>query len=240
MAEQVEGARRVFSNGRYKPYRNHLIVNWGNTQQPNWTPLNTVLNHPSNVQSASNKTTCLTILHDAGVLIPNFATSQSVAEQLFQDTRRVYCRTLTRASEGRGIVVANNVESLVPAPLYTAGIDGKRKEYRVHVVNNTVIDIVQKRKMTNEKIEENGFEYSPTVRNHDKGWVFARDGISPPNSITTAAISAIQVMGLHFGAVDIVVRDNKQEDAIVLEINTAPGLEASTLEAYSDAFRNLL
>ena len=45
---------------------------------------------------------------------------------------------------------------------------------------------------------------------------------------------AIKVLGLDFGAVDIIY--NKQEDKwYVLEVNTAPGIYGTTLDKYVNA-----
>src|SRR5690606_38651979 len=64
------------------------------------------------------------------------------------------------------------------------------------------------------------------IRNHDNGWVFGlvRDEDGAAKAIEEAA-KAVQVLGLDFGAVDVIIG---RDDGLpyVLELNTAPGLEA--------------
>lgn len=101
----------------------------------------------------------------------------------------------------------------------------KDKEYRVHVFLNKVL-IVQ------EKVGEN-----KTVKNwnHSSGFVFEVIPWSKiPKGLCEIAVKAIGVIGLHFGAVDIIQKDN---DFYVLEINTAPGIDGGyTLERYNLMF----
>ena len=44
--------------------------------------------------------------------------------------------------------------------------------------------------------------------------------------------------GLTFGAIDVIWNEHQQK-AFVLEINTAPGIEGTTVEKYAAKFRNL-
>lgn len=242
---KLVGGKRVYADRKYKPRVGHRIINWGNSVLPKWFNLAEAngcqfLNHPKAVAVASNKLHCLAALHNAKISRPLYTTNKEEAAEFFKTTRRVYCRTLLRGSEGRGIVVANSPEELVDAPLYTAGIDRKRHEYRVHVFGGEVIDFVKKKKMTDETIKERGFEYDNTIRNHDKGWVFAREDVELPDSAALSALNAIKAVGLDFGAVDLIVRDKDPKTAYVLEINTAPGLEGTTLERYSERISSLL
>jgi len=137
----------------------------------------------------------------------------------------IYCRTLTRASQGRGIVVAHNMDQVVNAPLYTLAYPCKR-EYRVHMFRGNCIDLTAKVKIMdkdNPKYKENPDQY---IRNSNTGWCFARNAVKIPDgvrsSLITYADSALDNIGLSFGAVDI-VRD-MDNNYSVLEVNTAPGI----------------
>jgi D-alanine-D-alanine ligase-like ATP-grasp enzyme len=77
------------------------------------------------------------------------------------------------------------------------------------------------------------------VRNHDNGFIFVRNDVKAPSSVEEQAVRAIKALGLDFGAVDIIWND-KQQKAYVLEVNTAPGLEGSTVDDYARGFRNLI
>jgi D-alanine-D-alanine ligase-like ATP-grasp enzyme len=54
--------------------------------------------------------------------------------------------------------------------------------------------------------------------------------------MTEHSISAVNTLGLDFGAVDLIVA--KDGRVYVLEVNTAPGIEGITLEKYVKAFQN--
>jgi glutathione synthase/RimK-type ligase-like ATP-grasp enzyme len=99
----------------------------------------------------------------------------------------------------------------------------------VHVFGQTVIDIQQKRK---KRGYEN--ERDTRIRNMANGYVYCRDGITPPDSIDALAVRAVRACGYHYGAVDIVF-NAKNNRLAVLEVNSRPGLLGTTLDKYSDA-----
>ncbi len=77
------------------------------------------------------------------------------------------------------------------------------------------------------------------VRNHKNGFIFQHENFELPEECVVKAKEAVELCGLDFGAVDIIWND-KQQRAYVLEVNTAPGLEGKTLEAYAKAFKECL
>ena len=76
------------------------------------------------------------------------------------------------------------------------------------------------------------------VRNRNNGWVFCRSNLDRIPDNESIAIQAVEAAGLDFGAVDIIRTPNRE--SIVLEINTAPGLEGETLVSYTNAIREHL
>ena len=237
--------KKVFPNRKYISRSNNLEVNWGNASD---IPVfrNNILNKPSAVAISSNKVSTFDILDEHEVNIPYYTTDRNLAKDLFDvaNTDKVYCRTLTRASEGRGIVIATNPEELVPAGLYTAK-EAHTNEYRVHVFKGKVIDVVEKRRMSEETLAEHGIEaIDEDIRSNDRGWVFVRgnarlfhlDG-EPKRDIATQAIKAVEAIGLDFAAVDVIY-DNPRRQAFILEVNSAPGMEegSTTLFNYVNAF----
>jgi glutathione synthase/RimK-type ligase-like ATP-grasp enzyme len=225
-------ALRVFPNRRYRPRLSDVIINWGSSTTPNWERNGlTVLNPWNRVRNAINKIKCFTILSEAGVPIPLFTTNKEEAKAYFSNNNSiVVCRTTVTGSMGRGIVLARSVDEIVDAPLYTRHVRHKN-EYRVHVVNGTIIDYAQKKKRA-------GSGASVLVRSHGD-WVFCREGVVLPDNVRNAAVGAIQALGLDFGAVDIGYRVTDGE-AYVFEVNTAPGMTATsgTAARYVTAFRN--
>lgn len=250
-----ETLRLIKPDGRYAPEDNHTIINWGSAHVPNWAAAaasrrTKILNPVAAVNTASNKLSTLRLLQENGISTPQFTTNQTVAQRWIEDGFTVFERHDLRGNSGDGIRVVNtNAQdarsgvqaSITPAPLYTRYLN-KESEFRVHVFKRgtsfTTIDFIQKKR-------RNGFEtdtsYSPYVCSASKGWVFVRDGINANSATQTlvknAAIAAVKALGLDFAAVDVVFCGGT---ASVLEVNTAPGLEGTTLVKYVNAFREVM
>jgi glutathione synthase/RimK-type ligase-like ATP-grasp enzyme len=211
------------------------IINWGRSE----ARFNgTYINDPGSVGIASNKQTAFMALQEAGdVPIPEFTNDRDVAQGWVDSGEVVVVRQMLRGSQGRGIVLVGpkdnevtTVYEVPPAPLYVKYVK-KQDEYRLHVAFGEVIDIQQKKR----KLEVPDDQVNWQLRNHDNGWVFARDGVSAPKCVISAAIASCAALGLDFGAVDIGY-NAKAKAATVYEVNTAPGLEGETLESYYKAF----
>ena len=167
---------------------------------------------------------------EANVSIPEFTTDRERAGVLLGNGP-VVCRTITNASEGRGIVIAENPEQLVLAPLYTSYFK-KKKEFRVHVFNGQVIDVAEKRKRKSHADQRDN-----RVRNLANGYVFCRDGLVEPTGLRELAVAATKALGYNLGAVDIAWNEHHNK-LVVFEVNANPGLQGSTLESYANAIVN--
>ena len=179
------------------------------------------------LQGGTDKLTQLNLFTQNHVECPEFTTSRDVAAKWITDDKStVVCRTLLRSSEGKGIVVADTVEKLVRAPLYTKYVP-KKEEYRVHVLDGEVIGIQMKKKRKGFEDERN-----TKIRNLANGYVFCRDGIMEPAGIRQLATAAVHALGYRLGAVDI-AHNVKKEKLVVLEVNANPGMQGQTLEDYS-------
>lgn len=230
----------LISGSRYRGYPSHLIINWGSSCYRNIRPTHTIINKPEAVSLASNKLETFRKLSEAGLsyATPKWTPSKERAKEYIEDEMEtVYCRTLARGSQGRGIVIASTVDELVDASLYTCKVDVER-ELRIHVFRNSIIDFAQKKRMRSERLETEGIEeVNEEVRNHSNGWVFARDGVQINDDIKAVSTATIGALGLDFGAVDLAVTPRGQVK--VYEVNTAPGLEGTTLERYTEAILSL-
>lgn len=223
------GVRRIkHHNSKWRPRHDSVVLNWGSTDLPLKLAGTAIINGPDAVIRASNKLMSLQMFKAHDVPCPEFTTSPVTAREWLQQGP-VVCRVLLRANSGRGIVVAERPEELVPAPLYTKYF--KRKdEYRVHVVRGQVIDIQRKMR----KLEVPDEEVNWLVRNHSNGFIFGRGGVNAPDAVVAAALKAVQALGLDFGAADVGYNELKNQ-AVVFEVNTAPGLQGLTLDAYVQA-----
>jgi hypothetical protein len=207
------------------------VINWGSSDS---FLLNyNVINRPDKVAIATNKLKTFEVLRLAGVSIPIYFKGVRGEALLANPNEVIYARHLTRASGGRGITVVQPGSPIPYAPLYTVGIPCKR-EYRVHVFNGAMIDLVAKCKRNGDS------DVGDYIHNHSLGYIFTRNSVRIPDDVranlSALAISAVTALGLDFGAVDIIRSTEGQ--LYVLEVNTAPGIEGTTLEAYVNAFKN--
>jgi glutathione synthase/RimK-type ligase-like ATP-grasp enzyme len=115
--------------------------------------------------------------------------------------------------------------------LYVEFIPNER-EYRLHVIGGMVVS-VQRKYLERPHLSEGGF-----VKNHAHGYVFKTPERGLNASRHRAAIQAVELLGLDFGAVDMVVDHEGKE--YVLEVNTAPALSPKRIEQYVTALRPLL
>lgn len=221
------GAKRTKATKWIKP--GTIVVSWGRSDlQVRGKPYQ-VLNPSHIIQRATNKLTCLNRLAEFGVRGVQHTTSIDVVRRWLREPGTViYGRRLLNASQGAGIVLIKTESEIIYCPLYTKGVL-RAHEYRVHVFKDKILDVTKKRR-------RNITETSDYIKNLSNGWVYCRDNVIIPDSVTKLAKDAVRVLGLDFGAVDILL---KQETPYVLEINTAPGLQGTTLNKYIEEFNKL-
>ena len=232
LAQHFE-TKRIYPEKNFKPRQGDLILNWGCGEAPcieNSRADFRVINPMPAVVAASDKVSTLQMLTEADVPTLTFHTTRAGAEEAINEGKIIYCRTLTRSREGKGIVVAREIEELRPAKLYTEWFEND-VEYRVHVFCGEVIDFVQKKMMGEERRAEFGIERKEDidhmVRNLKKGWSFCRQDVELSEEARQISIDAVAALGLDFGAVDLAM-NTETGDIKVLEINTAPGQTPGT------------
>lgn len=246
MSQQLSyRVRRLFNdrpNVHFKPHPWTRIINWGNSgindrsglAGDRLSGISGWVNPCSQVRLAGNKlVTFQTLEGKDGIRIPEFTTDREVAAAWIGNGSSVVCRTVLTGHSGDGIVLANEAGALVPAPLYVKYVK-KQKEFRVHVAFGEVIDVQEKRQQKEYEGDTN-FQ----VRNHQTGWVYCREDIVEPAGLRDMACKTVSLLGLDFGAVDLIF-NAKRNECYCLEVNTAPGLEGTTVDKYATAFvRNL-
>lgn len=227
--------RRVRSEGggfKNNFPNNHVVVNWGNSTEPSWwKPETTILNDFESVSYSVTKLRTFMALLNAQVITPDWTQSTAVAQGWIDDGHKVYGRKLLTGHGGAGITIfdSETICSPMECPLYTK--DTKAKfEYRIHVFKDLIIDSQQKKK-------RNGHEGGISgIRNHDNGWIYAREGVTFPIPVLEQAIKAVRALGLDFGAVDVGYNESEAK-AYVYEVNSAPGLHNTTLALYTNAIK---
>ena len=234
--------KRVLEDGNYIPRWNHLVINYGNQRQPVWARRAAnikILNPWDRIRLSSNKLSALNIFKKNDVSTIQFSAEKAQAVEWIKGGGVVLCRTVLNGYGGHGIVIAKTEAEIVPAPLYCL-YKKNAGEYRVVVVGGVVVDYMQKKRRLNREDEGVDAERNSMVRNHDNGWIFARDGVRPPPCVFAESIKAANALGLDFGGVDVIF-NRLENKAYVLECNTALGLhpEGTTLNCLVGAFKNI-
>ena len=247
LAAALPGGRCLRLRGsQWRPRANDVVINWGNADGAvvgNYNGRCQVLNG-MDLRTASNKLTFFRAMRDSGNenIVPRFWTNR---QEIPDDAFPIVCRTVLAGHSGDGIVIARTRGELVAAPLYVQYVK-KTDEYRVHVgrgdrperqngrAGDQSIIIAVQRKARNRAVPDDQINWQ--VRNHHNGFVFVRGDVAPNPAVLDVARRALDSCGLDFGAVDVIWNERHQR-ALVLEINTAPGLEGQTVEDYANFFR---
>lgn len=220
------------------------FINYGCSNVPLWWDdvphVSKLLNSFTTVIISSNKLMMSRAFRDAGVPCLTPTRNRYQAEGWASEGHTVVCRTLTRASQGRGIVLANTPEEVVDAGMYTQLFKGYLvREYRVYIVNGKAVDITEKRRRSSAWYEENGVDRSDPItrliRTNGHGWVFARKNLRASehelDEIKHEAVQAAASIGLGFGAVDMMVDRHRHSEElnriVAVETNTSVGIHNS-------------
>lgn len=158
----------------------------------------------------------------------DYTCSHETAKAWTADGQVVFARLLTRSSEGKGIVVCETPESVPVAPVYTK-YKKKKKEFRVHIFQQKVVAVLEKRKRKDFTDERD-----TRIRNTANGYVFCRDNVVEPEGLRELALKASNVTASDFRGVDIGFNE-KLNELFVIEVNSAPGIEGSNIDAYVKA-----
>jgi hypothetical protein len=225
------GGRRIKPVGsKYRQKRGDVVINYGCTNCGNILP---TFQKPYSVKVASSKMATFDALYAAGISVPMYTKNKELAKSWLLKCK-VLGRDLDHGSQGRGITVYRDGEILGDHLFYVKYVK-KQREFRFHVAFGKVIHIAEKMRVNKE---DRGPEYDPLVRSHRNGWVlaFGHLAVNPPaDGGGREAIAACAALDLDFGACDMAWND--RTGFTVLEVNTAPGIEETTLVKYAEAIR---
>ena len=221
-------------NSRFRGRFNKLIINWGASSLPQEILKCKVLNKPESVEIASNKLkTFYKLSENPEINIPEFTNDIEIAKTWINDGQKCVIRGVLNGHSGQGITIVDDSADLIHAPLYTKYIN-KKYEYRVHIVNGEVIDLQRKARSREVPDEQVNWQ----IRNHGNGFIFMREGVELPNHAKEMCIKACNTIGLDFCAIDLIWNEN-EDKYYILEVNTACGLEGTTLLSYTQAFNKI-
>jgi predicted ATP-grasp superfamily ATP-dependent carboligase len=208
------------------------IINWGDSQCTHLFPLN----KSSAIRLVANKLTAFDAFSSANVPIPAYAKAK--ADVGWEGLTVVRHKLTGHSGEGIELCDAQNSRthrstsstfrknrSIVSmSALLSNGSDAGTMSLKI---------IAVQRKARRHDV--------PTVKSTGKSATTPTGSSSPGKAelhrteCLDAARAALDASGLDFGAVDVIL--TKQGKAYVLEINTAPGLEGTTVTDYANFFR---
>jgi len=236
LARQLNILRVRTEESKFRARTGDVIINWGNSApRINITPGHspTILNK-NGVDISTDKLRTFEHLNNEDFTnIPDYTTDINIAKYWLDNDicKRVFIRTKLNGHSGEGIIVARSSDEVIDAPLYVKGI-AKEREFRIHVLNGEVIDYSEKKARNGARELDS---WNPDIRSYDNGWIFARENVEVPQQVLIAAINSVRLLGLDFAAVDICI-DKHNSMPVVLELNSSPALEGTTLDSYTTAF----
>lgn len=214
---------RVYSNGDSSKYRveyhphfeNDVILRWGNEIQIDH-PNCKIYNQSKAVALASQKGRARQVMVEAGVNVPRIITTNSQNIKF-----PVIARPQVHA-KGKNLIILNNSNELTSFMFdhpdwYYAEFFPKDREVRVHVAHGKALAMMEKPapkdKSTvawNRAVVHEEWRAIPWSEYHYNACL--------------EAFKAVEALGLNTGGVDVMIRG---DEAVVLEVNTAPTLISS-------------
>lgn len=209
-------------HGRSTNGRVDYLIRWGSRSGAGWTPRETVINSRSALNDNSDKLESLRSLDNAGIPVPNYTSNRddfgdSIDYPLLGRSRdHARGEDINLIMQWRDAYLTDNdyFVEYIPTDF----------EYRAHVVNGEVVQTYEKRLQSEA-------DNHPYIRNSETGWIFVEPREEPPDE--SLATDAVGALGLDFGAVDI-IREEDTGEEYVLEVNSAPSLDAVNIERYGD------
>jgi glutathione synthase/RimK-type ligase-like ATP-grasp enzyme len=229
-ALKTKGAN--LNGGMKDPGKVSILLRWGSMLPVDANP-GKVWNSKAAITKASNKEAALQIFKENGIKIPKTV----VGIQGFQAEDFPVLGRKAHHVAGNDIILCLQRSDLDEAAKlgcthYTKYIPTKT-EFRIHVWGDQIIKISEKVLTEPERHKDSW------IRNFDEGYTFVSPKTHLPAQTKGMAIDAVACLGLHFGAVDMILGDDGL--AYVLEVNTAPGLQTdSSIEAYVNKFMEVL
>lgn len=226
---------RVYPNRRYQTRSTDVLLNWGWRGDTTFDVGNAgvVLNHPSHVRWATDKLRCLSQLKANGVATPDFTVEENIANAWIVEGNIVVERHQLRGHSGDGIELRVG-EAVKSAPLYTK-YQKKTHEYRVHVLPDGTTQLNQKRR--NRQVRDEDVNWQ--VRNVAGGFIYCRNNVEHNQAVVNLGKAAVRACQLDFGAVDVLYHE-PSGTAVVLEINTSPGLEGEMVNIYAESVQKFI
>lgn len=228
------------------------IVSWGARDIDYVLDGFRVLNHPSHTAVFCNKLRFFE--QSGGQHVPDWCKGQATAQEWLDQGHTIVERHKLSGKSGEGIRIVKPADAgsgepggeLQRAPLYVK-YERKTDEFRVHVFKNRegefYVAHVQKKVAAPNRVQAGDIR-NWHVRNHENGFIFQQHGFGCPALVSDTALGLVRTSfpEIDFVALDVIYHngtakkaaDRTEPRAFVLEGNTAPGMEGTTVQVYGD------
>lgn len=207
------------------------LIRWGAVTKVPRNPIK-VINTMKGIIAASDKLGALKVLAEERISVPRTMEWAEVTPADFPVLGRKIHHV--GANDIMLVLQKNDIANAQQAGCtYATKYIPTKAEYRLHVFDGRVIKTSQK------ILTQPELATQPWIRNLDAGYTFRASETPLPVQIKTKAAYAVGLLGLTFGAVDLIIGDD--DNYYILEVNTAPGLQTDTsVEAYVEQFKQAI
>lgn len=232
LADKLREAGLDIADGREVDRRYDGVVRWGATGRLRFNP-GKIINKGTAIQVASDKWEFMNQMREAGIRIPRTWSPASPDIQfpcLARKREHVGGNDIVLCLQKSDIAIAcGAVDQGGYGCEFLSEYIPTAAEYRLHVYGERVIKTSQKVRTPDE--HGNYPEFKSWVRNFGVGYTFRQPDERVPATTRYMGVQAVELAGLDFGAVDVIVGDDGRP--YILEVNTAPGLHTdSGFDAY--------
>jgi len=237
LTEKMDVYQIKHRGSRYRPKINDVLINWGAHTIPGNLRDMHIINDPEYTRVVADKGLYASKIDYNAFRSIEFTNNPVTADTWQLQGFTVVARTILNGHEGHGIKIIKPNDQMINAPLYSK-YQPKDREYRVHVVDGKAIKVQRKLRPTDLGPAGDGIFM---VRNTANGFRFCTV-VDCPEDVKTQAINACKHFNLDFGGVDMVYKEARRlvdAKAYVVEINSAPGIEGTTVDAYATALTEL-
>jgi hypothetical protein len=207
--------------------RVEYLVRWGNSDRIGYIPSEQTINLRTAVEANTDKFNSLQRIEESGARVPPHSRDP-------EDLRLPIYGRSEQHQGGSDIEVYERWDDVDHTrDFYTERVPIDT-EYRVHVINGQVRKVAEKEQREDPEDGATGLPHF--IRNYEHGYRFVYPDTEPPG--LWQAVPAVEALDLDIGAVDLVI--TRDGTPYVLEVNTAPSLDAPTMEVYGGALADMI
>lgn len=202
--------------------KNAIVARWGNRTSLNFQNC-VVYNTAEASAKAANKRLARELMNKAGIPIPKLVTKDNFTQEdlpiIGRPSYHAKCKNLRRFDTKESFL--EHYKTHASKGWYYSKFINKEHEYRIHCAHGKVLSISEKPMPKNHTVKKPVIGWGYSVVEQEWRVLHWHEYKAKWCKL---ALDAMKVIGLDFGAVDIIVKD---KTAYVLEINTAGSLSES-------------